>query len=288
MVTSHGLELKTMEVLNLSKRIESISSEIEIIKKLKTGPVSEIYLCTLRNIKAVLRLDYSWASFLPFNRNTEIRIVNSLDHLELAPKILYHDTSNGVLIWRYIEGKELNFILGSQNNLITGLGMNLKNLHQSKFSDGDVASFKTFIAAYECLLREESKETLINKGFKLYNDICEDGTGYVLSHNDLHKSNLLIEGKIYFLDWEYAAANHPYFDIATLRHSLNLSDKNTQLLWDAYSNDGSLIDIEKLDRWILFIQYLDLFWRKSIEKLAPIYKDKMDISALEKKLSLLS
>ena len=97
-----------------------------------------------------------------------------------------------------------------------------------------------------------------------------------------------IGDKFYFLDWEYAGLNHPYFDIATLCHSLNLSDKNTQLLWNAYSNDGSLIDVKKLDQWILFIQYLDLFWRKSIEKLAPIYKDKMDISALEKKLSLLS
>ena len=288
MVTSHGLELKTMEALNLSKRIESISSEIEIIKKLKTGPVSEIYLCMLRNIKAVLRVDYSWASFLPFDRNREIRIIHGVEHLELAPKILYHDASNGVLIWRYIEGVEFNFISGSRADLITGLGMNLIKLHQSKLPDIDIASFKTFIAAYEILLQEESKETLINKGFKLYNDICEDGTGYVLSHNDLNKSNLLIEDKFYFLDWEYAGLNHPYFDIATLCHSLNLSDENTQLLWNAYSNDGSLIDVKKLDQWILFIQYLDLFWRKSIEKLAPIYKDKMDISALEKKLSLLS
>ena len=130
MVTSHGLELKTMEALNLSKRIESISSEIEIIKKLKTGPVSEIYLCMLRNIKAVLRVDYSWASFLPFDRNREIRIIHGVEHLELAPKILYHDASNGVLIWRYIEGVEFNFISGSRADLTTELGINLIKLHQ--------------------------------------------------------------------------------------------------------------------------------------------------------------
>ena len=288
MVTSHGLELKTMEALNLSKRIESISSEIEIIKQLKAGPVSEIYLCTFRNIKAVLRVDYSWASFLPFDRNREIRIVHGVEHLELAPKILYHDASNGVLIWRYIEGAEFNFISGSQTNLIKNLGVSLKSLHQSILPDRDIGAFKNCIAIYEILLQEDSKETLINEGFKLYKDICEDETDYVLSHNDLNKSNLLVDGRFYFLDWEYAGTNHPYFDLATLCHSLSLSNEDAQLLWEAYSNDGSLIDIKKLDQWILFTQYLDLFWRKSIEKLAPIYKDKMDIPALEKKLSLLS
>ena len=277
-----------MEALNLSKRIESISSEIEIIKKLKAGPVSEIYLCTFRNIKAVLRVDYSWASFLPFDRNTEITILNKIEHLQLGPEILYHEASNGILIWRYIVGTQFNFISGSQTNLTKNLGVSLKSLHQSILPDRDIGAFKNSIATYEILLQEDSKETLINEGFKLYKDICEDGTDYVLSHNDLNKSNLLVDDRFYFLDWEYAGANHPYFDVATLCHSLSLSSKDTQLLWEAYSNDGSLIDIKKLDQWILFIQYLDLFWRKSIVKFSPIHKDEMDIASLEKKLFLLN
>ena len=288
MVTSHGLELKIMEALNLSKRIESISSEIEIIKKLKAGPVSEIYLCTFRNIKAVLRVDYSWASFLPFDRNTEITILNKIEHLQLGPEILYHEASNGILIWRYIVGTQFNFISGSQTNLIKNLGVSLKSLHQSILPDRDIGAFKNSIATYEILLQEDSKETLINEGFKLYKDICEDGTDYVLSHNDLNKSNLLVDDRFYFLDWEYAGANHPYFDVATLCHSLSLSNEDAQLLWEAYSNDGSLIDIKKLDQWILFTQYLDLFWRKSIVKFSPMHKDEMDIASLEKKLFLLN
>ena len=277
-----------MEALNLSKRIESISSEIEIIKKLKAGPVSEIYLCTFRNIKAVLRVDYSWASFLPFDRNTEITILNKIEHLQLGPEILYHEASNGILIWRYIVGTQFNFISGSQTNLIKNLGVSLKSLHQSILPDRDISAFKNSIATYEILLQEDSKETLINEGFKLYKDICEDGTDYVLSHNDLNKSNLLVDDRFYFLDWEYAGANHPYFDVATLCHSLSLSNEDAQLLWEAYSNDGSLIDIKKLDQWILFTQYLDLFWRKSIVKFSPIHKDEMDIASLEKKLFLLN
>ena len=288
MVTSHGLELKIMEALNLSKRIESISSEIEIIKKLKAGPVSEIYLCTFRNIKAVLRVDYSWASFLPFDRNTEITILNKIEHLQLGPEILYHEASNGILIWRYIVGTQFNFISGSQTNLIKNLGVSLKSLHQSILPDRDIGAFKNSIATYEILLQEDSKETLINEGFKLYKDICEDGTDYVLSHNDLNKSNLLVDDRFYFLDWEYAGINHPYFDVATLCHSLSLSNEDAQLLWEAYSNDGSLIDIKKLDQWILFTQYLDLFWRKSIVKFSPMYKDEMDIASLERKLFLLN
>ena len=38
---------------------------------------------------------------------------------------------------------------------------------------------------------------------------------YVLSHNDLNVKNILWhKNKVIFLDWEYAAVNDCYFDLA--------------------------------------------------------------------------
>ena len=54
----------------------------------------------------------------------------------------------------------------------------------------------------------------------LYQELEEDGTQKVFSHNDLTSKKFLWNNQYYFLDWEYAGLNHPCFDIASLVRKL--------------------------------------------------------------------
>ena len=45
---------------------------------------------------------------------------------------------------------------------------------------------------------------MLKKALALYDQLNKDGVRKVLSHNDLHRSNLLWNNKYYFLDWEYS------------------------------------------------------------------------------------
>ena len=89
-----------------------------------------------------------------------------------------------------------------------------------------------------------------------------------MSHNDLHKKNILWNDAFYFLDWEYAGINHPCFDIASLVKNFQLSEKEVHELSIGYSLNAKLFNQEKLNQWIEFIGYLDEVWELSISKVS--------------------
>jgi hypothetical protein len=57
----------------------------------------------------------------------------------------------------------------------------------------------------------------------------------VLSHNDVNPSNVIADGeRLLMLDWETAAPNHPYYDLAIAANFLRMDDDGTRLLLEAY------------------------------------------------------
>jgi predicted Ser/Thr protein kinase len=101
-------------MLNQDKIFKSLKEELVVLKTLKSGPISDIYLCLFKEKKSIMRVDRSWTSSMKFDRQTEILLINEIIKLNLAPKILHSDTKLGLLIWRFVEGDE--FFLDSINN----------------------------------------------------------------------------------------------------------------------------------------------------------------------------
>jgi thiamine kinase-like enzyme len=58
-------------------------------------------------------------------------------------------------------------------------------------------------------------------------------------HNDLVAENIIAMPGIRFLDWEYACDNDPLFDLAVVVAHHELSERQVQVLLDAYfDGDG--------------------------------------------------
>ena len=60
----------------------------------------------------------------------------------------------------------------------------------------------------------------------------QDRTALVLCHNDPYYLNVLDDGTLWFLDWEYAGMGDPLFDLAGVGYSLD--DEGRDVLIDAY------------------------------------------------------
>ena len=69
-------------VQNLHKNLVLKNHNLEIIKTIKSGPVSEISICNFDNIKAILRIDYPCASEINVDRKNEIFTLSQLKILE--------------------------------------------------------------------------------------------------------------------------------------------------------------------------------------------------------------
>jgi thiamine kinase-like enzyme len=257
------------------ERIESVPENCTLGRELSASPITKIYLCVFNNIKSIIRFDLEAASHLALDRLNEVSILQSINHLDLAPEILYSDTEAGILIWRYIVGTEPNFSKNkSKQNSLYDLGSSLRSLHCIPAPKNTIDIFSNSMDLYQTLLDGPSEKLLFKDAITLYEELVKDGTQKVFSHNDLHQKNLLWNNKYYFLDWEYAGLNHPCFDIASLVRSFALNQSQISELLEGYKANSKFSQMDGLISWIKFIDYLEEIWSISLSKIlnniAPI------------------
>jgi thiamine kinase-like enzyme len=251
-------------MVQLTEKIKSIPGELALEQSLSSGAISQVFLCTFNNTKAVIRIDCSAASMLSIDRSSEVKILNRVKHLELAPEVLYQNKSNGILIWEFIPGEHPLFNPDKKDYCLQSLGRELSLIHNTPIPSNCSDVFSNAMDLYGNLLKKTSYELMYKKAVSLFKDLCCDDRKKVLSHNDLNPGNLLWNKKFYFLDWEYAGLNHPCFDIASLVYAYKLDPAQVHELSIGYGGDQELFVIERLNDWIEFIHSLNEIWKISV------------------------
>jgi len=251
-------------MVQLTEKIKSIPGELALEQSLASGAISQVFLCTFNNTKAVVRIDCPAASMLSIDRSSEVKILNGVKHLELAPEVLYQNKSTGILIWEFIPGEHPLFNSDRKDFCLQSLGRELSLIHKTSIPNHCSDVFSNAMDLYGNLLKKTSYEPMYKKALSLFKDLCFDDVNKVLSHNDLNTGNLLWNRKFYFLDWEYAGLNHPCFDIASLVNAYKLDPAQVHELSIGYGGDQELFAIKRLNNWIAFIHYLNEIWEISV------------------------
>lgn len=252
----------------LAERINSIPGKFILNERLASSPIAQIFLCTLNNIKAVIRFDLPCASLLAIDRENEAMLLNQIEHLGLAPKILFHDSIKGMFIWEFLEGEQFILTPNTQASYLRSLGGSLAKVHESIISKNSIDIFSSSIHLYKRLLENSSHHALIKKTLSLYNKISQDGTSFVLSHNDLNAKNIIWNDQFLFLDWEYAGLNHPCFDIASLFKAQHFTEDQLCEFLIGYCGKADFFHLKTLKQWILFSDLLDEVWKISVNLLS--------------------
>ena len=269
---------------NLHNNLDIKNHNLEIIKTIKSGPVSEISICNFDNVKAILRIDYPCVGKINVDRENEIFILSQLKILDFSPEVLFSDLSSGILVWRYIEGIEFSLDEDSNKVFLKTLGTELKKIHEIDLPKSKKKYFSNDINFYRNLLNEVPENIILHRGFDLY-DKLNNSDNYVFSHNDLNKTNLLWRDGLFFLDWEYSSFNNPFFDIASISNAYNLSKVDRAILWKAYTNNEySALNDTNLREWMLFCHYLEYMWSISLIQNGKIDQNTLNLKKLEKKL----
>ena len=270
---------------NLEKIFNAYKKELVILETIKTGPVSDIFLCKYKEKKAVIRIDKTWSAQMKFDRSTEVEIINKLQPIKFTPKILHHNVEKKILIWEYIEGKEIFLNSKNKQKILELLGQTIKKLHLTEVPKNTKNIFLTSMQFYKKNLSKHSNNNFLGKGFTIFKRLYDNSNEFVLCHNDLNKSNIIFNKKLYFLDWEYAGPNDPYFDLASISMSLELNDDDINYLWKGYSGNKAVLDREKLQNWSIFSIFLDYMWCLTVADLSKITNKDLQTRVLEDKLA---
>ena len=269
---------------SIHKIIESIPHGIILGDSIKEGPVTQVFKVRFEGIEAVLRIDLPIAKTLGLNRIFEAKLLESIQPFQMSPKVLFVDSSMGVLIWEFQSGETLD--KKSLASLPEQLGQTLKQIHRTKVNGGEPL-FADVIENYHRLL-EDFDHPLIERGFELFDSFKNAKAPLVLSHNDINPGNILAKEHLFVLDWEYASLNHPYFDLSNAIENFNFSSEEIEVFLDSYGEIITEEGAERLNRWRNFSLYLVLFWLMIIEKYATIQQTEQDwMIKLENRLSQL-
>jgi thiamine kinase-like enzyme len=270
----------------IEKQIASIDEKIEIISPLKIDLISQTFLCNFNDIKSVIRVDIDLPNWLKKRRVSEWQILKFLETEIRNQNILYHDFDNGILIKEFNEGKKISNSEIKKKESLISLGKEIKKVHEIKIDNVEINNFENAIENYRDILKNKIKDNwYLNHGFKIFDSISHRNESLIFSHNDLNPENVLWNKKHFFIDWEYASANSPYFDIASIISSYNLNDEEIDYLLNGYVKDFRL-ETEKLKNWVKFTYFLDYIWRQCLVETSKHDEKTLSIKSLERNLDI--
>ena len=189
---------------NMEKLLKEIFNDnsAKVLNPLSGGMMNQSFIVSHNNKKYVLYISTEQANEMvdrPLEKENQKLVID----LGITSKNVYFDTTKGIKVNEYIEGKSLNLMDSFDAKKVSAL---LKKLHSSKkLSKDDYQPFKRF-DAYEQeaetfnITRSEDYKLLRSTLFP-EKDFLESQP-LVLSHNDAQKSNIVcdLNNNYYLID----------------------------------------------------------------------------------------
>lgn len=191
------------------------------------------------------------------DRDNEKVVLSIVKGMDL--KTIYFSEISGIRITLYQPTTTYNLI-----DQLAKIAKTLKKLHRLRSKK--LMQVRNFHALTSYMNLKEQSQGII--GLKLYKEVKvlefiknELATSPItLCHNDLVATNiLLIEDQIKIIDYEYAALNHPFFDLMSLITENNVDDEENQKLFlESYFEKA--VDKQTWYRLQLWGLFLDSYW----------------------------
>jgi thiamine kinase len=252
------------------------------IHRLTCGPVNETYRVLRGGNAYALRVAAAAPSTVAFDRVWEAQVLEHAAAADLAPVPEYCDPQRGILIARWVDGRSWSPADVRRQSNISRMAELLRRIHALPMpAPARVMSPATWIDYYSAALRRSvprepsvgtaaagpatpsPAETLrAAASVRLAALAVLPRIDPVLCHSDLHTLNLLDRGRsLVLLDWEYAHAADPLWDLAGWSANNDLDDDLKQELLTSYAgrrptrNEHSRLDLLS---WLY--DYVCLLW----------------------------
>ncbi len=178
------------------------------------------------------------------DRTFEFKVQNLAYAQAIAAKAILLDEEKGLMICEYLEGHHKNVLTQDDLQQLANL---LDQLHSIQI-DAEALELKDQFHTYSPEIRE---------AFDIIDDHQVEN---VLCHNDLNPKNILFSESVKLIDWEYAAVNDKYFDLAAVSVEFKLSIQEEQYFLQSYFKSNEMISIEKLNAYKIIYSELCKQW----------------------------
>ena len=250
-------------------RVEASELRVEPL----TGGISNRgFLLTRGSDQWAVRLPLPDCTGKTLDPKTEARVLRIAAAAKLTPEAVVCDAETGALVTRYLRGaRPLNAEQVRDHAKIDRIAATMRRLHDLPTPGGLTAFRPTELArTYVDAPRGSTgtQQDLVNerrrwgREFKHLAQVYEAAFRPTsLCHNDLVAANILDDGQVWLVDFEYAVLAHPILDLAGLAGLNGFGRDAARRLLSAYFGPGPApVSLAQLDQVIRLVQLMAFFW----------------------------
>ncbi|MCX2801637.1 choline kinase family protein [Microbulbifer thermotolerans] len=240
------------------------SIEPSVLWPLGGGLTNQSYLIAAGGEKWVLRKNSTISDALDLNRSGEAAALRHADKAGLCAPIIYCDPGYQYLVTRYIKGRPWR-VIGADD--LKRLANMLHRIHA-------LPPINVYLDIRQKISRYWYS---IDKRVDFFSELQDlnhtidsriaavqtPNSATCLCHNDLLSANLIAadSGRLYVIDWEYAAMGDPFYELAVIVEEYRLDKAQQELLIAEYlSRPLKTADWQRLAHWRAIYRYLSLLW----------------------------
>jgi thiamine kinase len=242
-----------------------------IIDRLGKGLINETYRVVRDGQSFALRVAAANPHHLGVDRDWEGRVLGAAVAADLAPAIVYCDPEHGILLTRWVEGVPWSPSDARRAPGIDRIAGLLRRVHALPMpAPARLMSPERWIDYYsgaaphvQAALRKAATAQLAALA-------ALPGAGTAVCHSDLHVQNLVDRGNsLVLLDWEYAHAADPLWDLAGWSANNDLEPESRHELLARYTGRPPTRDESlRLERLAWLYDYVCLLWSELYLSLA--------------------
>jgi thiamine kinase-like enzyme len=230
------------EVERLAARHVPGEGKIDI-HRLSVGLVNETYRVLRAGTTYALRAAGSGPHSLGLDRTWEARVLECAAPCGLAPVVEYCDPHRGILISRWVEGRSWNPAEVRESSSIARVAELARRIHALPIpvparlmSPAQWIDYYSAAASGDILGDSATAVLRTAASRRLAALAALPAVDPVVCHSDLHTLNLVDRGlSLVLLDWEYAHAADPLWDLAGWSANNDFDDEIRQALFASYA-----------------------------------------------------
>lgn len=254
----------------------------EIIE-LTGGLTNRTYRVAYDGRDYTLRLDVEDADVLRFDRTYEAKIMQAAHAAGLGPELVHADPDAGIMVTGFLPGRPWEDGDLETPGQLERLAESVRRVHELPLC-GQRVNLLEDALVYAAFLEQR-------QGLHAFATHCVDvirgipvGDRVVCCHNDLIAQNVIDDGRLKLIDWEYARDNDPMFDLAVTIGFHDLDRSRRDILLNAYSGSSAAEFQEQLVEQIRAFDATQWLWFAARQLVAPGRRQAQRLEALQQRI----
>jgi len=208
-----------------------------VVESLSGGITNANFKVDLGEEQVVVRVPGKNTALLGIDRVSEVSANRIAAMIGVAPDVVAVDETTGCIVTRFLEGRTIPMAELATEPTLGEVIATLVRVHRAGSLDVHFNHFQVIRAYHDEAFRHEVSEPFDYSEASAVLSRIEAARPFrprVLGHNDLLNANLLHDGAVRILDWEYAGMADPFFDLANFSVNNELGRDRDQAILEHY------------------------------------------------------